>query len=146
MRLPRFVRETVERRSGARTLVIGTHEADACLTAYDGGHRRALFAEEERRRLREEEGGGSPAHAARARRAFGLTQEAGYDEAGRVLLPPMMRRLGRIEDLALFVGTGGAVEIWNPRLAADSDDPALRALARWRLGEAEPSHNQEERP
>jgi hypothetical protein len=46
----------------------------------------------------------------------------------------MVRRMGRIEGLALFVGTGGAFEIWNPELAAASGDPALAELARWRLG------------
>lgn len=139
VRLPRFVRETAGRRSEDRTLVIGPHEADPCLTGYDRPYRRFLFADTERLRLREE------AEAAQAtrrvRRAFGLTEEAPYSDDGTIRLPAMVRRMGRIEGLALFVGTGGAFEIWNPHLAADSGDPALAELARWRLGH---DHSQSE--
>jgi MraZ protein len=46
-----------------------------------------------------------------------------------------MRRKGRIEDLALFVGVGGTFEIWNPRLALESGDQDLRELAAYRLEE-----------
>jgi DNA-binding transcriptional regulator/RsmH inhibitor MraZ len=136
VQLPRFVRATAERRSDDRTLVLGPHGADACLTAYDRGYRKQLFAEAERLRLRDESAGtGEGPHHGRARRAFGLTEESRFDDDGRIVLPAMMRRLGRIEGLALFVGTGGAVEIWNPHLAAESDDEALRELARYRLGQ-----------
>ena len=40
-----------------------------------------------------------------------------------------MRKRGQIEDLALFVGTGGTFEIWNPQLALQSEDDGLRELA-----------------
>lgn len=137
VRLPRFVRTVAGRRAGDGALVIGVHDSDPCLTAYDRGFRGALFADAERARLREEETGGD-SHRRRARRAFGLTEEAEVDPAGTILLPAMMRRFGRIEGLALFVGTGGSVEIWNPELAAESDDPALSELARWRLDHDDP--------
>jgi DNA-binding transcriptional regulator/RsmH inhibitor MraZ len=132
VRLPRFVRETAVRRSEDRTLVLGPHEADPCLTGYDRPYRRMLFADTERLRLTGEAG---PAEAPRrARRTFGLTEEAPWAQDGTIRLPAMVRRMGRIEGLALFVGTGGAFEIWNPDLAATSGDPALAELARWRLG------------
>jgi len=137
VRLPLFVRETAGRRSEDRTLVLGPHEADPCLSGYDRTYRRFLFADTERLRLRED----APALDAprRARRAFGLTEEAAYREDGLFTLPPMVSRFGRIEGLALFVGTGGAFEIWNPEIAAQSDDADLSALARWRLGHDDPS-------
>jgi MraZ protein len=47
----------------------------------------------------------------------------------------MMRRKGKIEDLALFVGAGGTFEIWNPKIALESGDPDLRELAAYRLEE-----------
>jgi MraZ protein len=145
VRVPRFVREVAERRSDAGFLVLGPHESDSCVTGYDPSWRRMLFADAERRRLQEEAAGGGASHHSRARRAFGLTEQAEIDSGGRIALPPMIRRLGRIEDLALFVGTGGAFEIWNPHLAAESGDPALAELARWRLGHDEPeSHEKEE--
>ena len=137
VRLPAFVRAVIERRTDARAVVIGVHDEDNCLTGYDPSFRRALFADSERQRLQ-----AGPQHR-RVRRLFGLTDEAGYDASGRIALPPMMRQVGRIEGLALFVGTGGAFEIWNPRLAAESDDPALAELARWRLAHDAPNRTEE---
>lgn len=134
--VPAFIRGVIERRSDARAVVIGAHEVDPCLTAYDRGYARILHAENERRRLNEEAAGAAPAaHYARARRTFGLTEDVPYDSSGRIILPPMMRRKGRIEDLALFVGAGGTFEIWNPQLALESGDEDLRALAAYRLEE-----------
>ena len=133
--VPAFIRGVIERRSDAKAIVIGAHEVDACLTAYDRGYARNLYAENERRRLAEEGAGSDEAHFARARRTFGLTEEVPYDSSGRIILPTMMRRKGQIEDLALFVGAGGTFEIWNPRLALESGDADLRELAAYRLEE-----------
>lgn len=132
--VPAFIRSVVERRSEAKAIVIGAHEVDPCLTAYDRNYARILYAENERRRL-QEEGADPQAHFARARRTFGVTEEVPYDTSGRIILPPMMRRKGGIEDLALFVGTGGTFEVWNPKLALESGDPDLRDLAAYRLEE-----------
>ena len=130
--LPSFVRATLSRRSDAAAVVIGRHEADPCLTGYDRGHSRTLHTEHERRRVAEGDG---EAHRERARRIFGSTEEANYSGEGRMMLSPMMRRLGKIEGLAFFVGAGGTFEIWNPELAMKSGGDALRELALWRLEE-----------
>ena len=132
--VPAFIRSVIERRSDARAIIIGVHEVDPCLVAYDRSHARTLYAENERRRLGEEDRD-PQAHFARARRTFGVTEEVPYDSSGRIILPPMMRRRGRIEDLALFVGVGGTFEIWNPQLALESGDADLRELAAYRLEE-----------
>lgn len=132
--VPSFIRGVVERRSDAKAIVIGMHEASPCLNCYDRGYARILYAENERRRLAEE-AADPTAHHARARRTFGLTEEALYDTSGRMIVPAMMRRKGGIEDLALFVGTGGTFEIWNPKLALESGDADLADLTAWRLEE-----------
>jgi MraZ protein len=132
--VPAFIRSVVERRSDAKAIIIGMHEVDPCLVAYDRNHARNLYGENERRRLTEE-ASDPKAHFARARRTFGVTEEVPYDSSGRIILPPMMRRKGRIEDLALFLGVGGTFEIWNPRLALESGDSDLRELAAYRLEE-----------
>jgi len=143
--LPRFVRDIVERRSGDSALVIGAHGKDTCLTGYDRSFRKAVFTDAERRRIAGETGGEQDAgHHARVRRAFGLTEETEYDRKGRIVLPAMMRRMGRIEGLALFVGTGGDFEIWNPELAAQSDDEALAELARYRLADIDENKKKED--
>ncbi len=134
--VPAFIRGVVERRSDAKAIVIGQHAVDPCLTAYDRGYGRHLQAEIERKRLLEEQqGGDAAAHFARARRTFGITEDVPYDTSGRIILPPMMRRKGQIEDLALFVGVGGTFEIWNPHVAIESGDADLRDLAAYRLEE-----------
>lgn len=135
--IPAFIRTVVERRSDAKAVVIGAHEVDPCLTAYDRGYARILHAENERRRLLEESRSesGDLTHFRRARRTFGLTEDVPYDPSGRIILPPMMRRKGRIEDLALFVGVGGTFEIWNPHVALEHGDENLRELAAYRLEE-----------
>jgi MraZ protein len=113
-------------------VVIGLHEMDPCLRAYDRAYARVLHADHERYRPAESS---SAAHDARARRIFGFTEEASCGFDGRITLPPLMRRKGKIEDLALFVGTGGTFEIWNPQLALEAGDADLRELAIWRLEE-----------
>lgn len=134
--VPAFIRSVVERRSDAKAIIVGTQEASPCLNAYDRSYAHYLFQENERRRLAEEASGGEVAAAeARARRTFGLTEEALYDPSGRIVLPPMLRRKGNIEDMALFVGVGGTFEIWNPRLALDSGDADLAEIAAFRLEE-----------
>lgn len=136
-RLPDFVRRTIERRAEAALVVFGPHEADPCIDAYDERREAALHAELERRRLRDEEGGDRTAHHGRARRVFGAAERARFDAQGRVTLPPLARRKGRIADLALFVGTGGSFEIWNPHVAREAPDEALRELAEFALAQAE---------
>ncbi|MGZ8998538.1 MAG: division/cell wall cluster transcriptional repressor MraZ [Allosphingosinicella sp.] len=134
--VPAFVRNVIERRSDSRAIVIGAHEVLPCLTAYGRGYARNLFNEMERRRLVEEQKGGSvDDHYARAHRLFGMVEDVPYDPSGRIVLPAMMRRKGAIEDLALFVGIGGVVEIWNPRTALEKGDRDLKEIAAFRLEE-----------
>lgn len=134
--LPSFVRRSIEQRGGGRNVLFGAHETDRCATGFDAGTVARRQADLERRRLRDEEQGNDPAdHHARARRSFGLLEEASYDTAGRIVLPPMMRRRAGIGDVALFVGTGTDFEIWNPQFARESGCDELRELAEYRLAD-----------
>ena len=69
--------------------------------------------------------------------AFAATEEVPYDSSGRIVLPPMMRRKGEIEDLALFLGAGETFQIWNPALfLKDARIPEdMKDIARYRLEE-----------
>jgi MraZ protein len=134
--VPAFVRNVIERRSDGRFIVVGAHDVSPCITAYGRSYAHNLYEEMERRRLVEEEKGGSlDDHYDRARRLFGMTEDVPYDPSGRIVLPPMMRRKGKIEDLALFVGIGGVVEIWNPRIALEVGGRDLKEIAAYRLEE-----------
>ena len=134
VRLPRFVREALG--ASSPRIVLGLHEQAPCLTGHGLGRRSALLAEIERRRLRDEAAGaGTEAHHRRARRAFGMAEEADFDRKGRLRLPSFIRRRGGIADLALFIGTGADFEIWDPARAGAAGDEALREIAAWRLAE-----------
>ena len=143
VRLPRFVRQALG--AAAPRLVLGVHERAPCLTGHGVGRWPAIAAEIERRRLRDETAGADgEAHHRRARRAFGMAEEAAFDRRGRLCLPSMIRRRGGIARLALFVGTGADFEIWDPARAGAADDETLREIAAWRLAERESSESGEE--
>ena len=129
--LPAFVRETISLRSAAHRLLIGSHESDPCLVAYDAGFVSTIHADVERRRIAEQ--AISPQlHFARARRAFGFVEPADVD-AGRIVLPELMRRRARIDQLALLVGTGGTFEIWDTQVALERGEADLHELAAFHL-------------
>lgn len=138
VRLPPFVLAVLARRGDARRIVFGPHESAPCLTAFDGGYLPALGSEIERLKLRDEARGEDHGqHALRARRAFGLSEEADVAADGDVALPGFLRRKGGIGARALFVGAGPTVEIWDAERARTADDPALRELAHYRLAQAQ---------
>jgi MraZ protein len=134
--VPAFIRAMIERRSPEKVIVLGKHEAESCLIGYDANYKRTVLADVNRRKLRDEEHNiDLRAHHARNRRAFGLTESCAWDSSGRIILPPMMRRVGGIEELVLFVGAGETFELWNPQRALESGDPDLAELAAYRLEE-----------
>jgi DNA-binding transcriptional regulator/RsmH inhibitor MraZ len=130
--LPGFIRATLGRRSDARSFLVGGHECDPCILAYDVGYARILHQDSERRRIAEEDE--SPgASAKRLRRIFGFVEEIGFGDDGAVVLPPMMLRRARIGVNALLIGVGGAFEIWDAQAASDHPDPDLREIAAYHL-------------
>ena len=131
--LPPFVRATLVRRGDDRTLLVGAHESDPCLVAYDRSVVPSLHADLERRRIADEPTEpGSVAHHARSRRAFGFVEQIDVD-SGTLVLPPMMRRRARISGHALLVGSGAAFEIWDSEAALQSGDPDLAEIAGFHL-------------
>jgi len=125
--LPTFVRTVLALRPEA-AILLGSHETDLCLVAYDPAQAGELQLECRRRRLAEEVSRPDACHA-RARRIFGLLQAVAIDADGRSILPELLRRRARIGDTALIVGTGGAFEVWSPQVALYGQDFGLRALA-----------------
>jgi MraZ protein len=144
VRLPAFILREMARHGDGRVL-LGVHESDPCLTGYGPALRPRLHAELERRRLRDETLG-RPAddHHARARRTFGLVEEASYDEAGRLTLPPLARRRGGLGRAILFIGAGSHFELWDPSLAMAEGDEELRFVAQYRLGAGRSFDEEEE--
>ncbi|HYJ84153.1 MAG TPA: hypothetical protein VEW26_15070 [Allosphingosinicella sp.] len=146
VRLPPFILREMARHEGGGRLLLGVHEKDPCLTGYGSALRPRLEAELERRRLRDEALGRPPdEHHARARRTFGLVEEASYDEGGRITLPAFARRRGGLGRTILFIGAGSHFEIWDASLAMAEGDDELRLVAEYRLGGgARPFEEEEE--
>jgi len=118
--------------------VLAKHESFPALSAYDPAYAALKHAKLER--LLEKEETNAQAQLEYQQRnlmAFAATEEVPYDSSGRVLLPPMMRSKGRIEDLALFLGAGETFQVWNPHLfLAAADIPEdMKDIARFRLEE-----------
>lgn len=114
-------------------IVVAKHQADSCLIGYGRDHLSTLADRAERRRLADEDRGEEArGHYRRMRSTFGLSERMKREGKG-LCIPAAMRHLGGIDDLALFVGTGDSFEIWNPKLALESDDEHFRALAEFRL-------------
>ena len=136
--VPAFLRSVIERRGDARTIVLAKHDNFEALSAYDPAYASLKHAKLERLAEKQET---DPAadleYARRTMMAFGATEEVPYDSSGRIVLPPMMRRKGGIEDLALFIGVGETFQLWNPRLfLADPNIPDdMKDIARFRLEE-----------
>ena len=132
--LPAFVRATLGRRTDERAFLLGSHERDPCLLAYDRGFARTLLQDCERRRIAEENQA-PEANARRLRRIFGFIEEIGFGDDGAIVLPPMMRRRARIGAQALVIGVGGPFEIWDAEAALNQGDPDLREIAAFHLDE-----------
>ncbi len=136
--VPAFLRQVIERRGDARTIVLAKHDHFQALSAYDPAYAALKHSKLERLLEKQET---DPAaelnYARRTMMAFGATEEVPYDSSGRIVIPPMMRRKGEIGDLALFIGVGETFQIWNPeRFLADkniADD--MKDIARFRLEE-----------
>ena len=132
--VPTFVRSVLDRSSDARIVFLGKHERAPCLTLYGSAYSEYLIGETERRRRLDEDKGVAPAALDdQGRNRFGMTEKVGYDSGGRIVLPPMLRSLAGIGDLALFVGQGRFVELWNPATAIETGSAVLRQIATFYL-------------
>jgi MraZ protein len=136
--VPAFLRSVIERRGDARTITLAKHEVFPALSAYDPAY--AALKHVKLERLLEKEETNADARLEYQQRnlmAFAATEEVPYDSSGRIVLPPMMRRKGGIEELALFLGTGETFQIWNPSLLLKDDriPEDLKDIARYRLEE-----------
>ena len=136
--IPAFLRGVIERRGGARTIVLAKHESFPCLSAYDPAYAALKHSKLERLLEKEETDPSAQLdYHQRNLMAFAATEEVPYDSSGRILFPLMMRGKGQIDDLALFLGAGETFQIWNPQLllADDRIPEDLKDIVRFRLEE-----------
>lgn len=132
--VPAFIRSILDRTSESRIVSIGVHESAPCLTVFGPSYLQHMLGQFDRRELAGEEKGGDPGDLDdRARGVFGMIERVPYDSSGRIVLPPMLREEGRVEDLALFVGRARFVELWNPKIAIEVGGERLSRIAQYYL-------------
>ncbi len=129
--IPAAYRETIEKRSASRTVVLAPAERAPCLVGYDRGY-SDLLAEQLRHRFADDY---SDARDNFARFAFGGSEPLTIDDNGRVILTPMLKDLGELDRHAFFLAAGDYFEIWNPRRLLDQPglDPRLDRIVRRQL-------------
>ncbi len=103
----------------------------SCLRAYDVVGQRQLISEIDASVADLPAAQQREARLAARRSELGNLQSISFDGAGRMVLPPLLREVAEIDDLAYFIGVGDYFEIWSPAKArvALADDPiAVRTI------------------
>lgn len=121
VRLPDLARRVLERHPS--TLFVGLHPTAPCLIAFD-----SRFQQQLREGIDAADPDERDARLARLRRVFATGEETGWP-CDHLRLPEFARRKVGIGAEALFVGVGGAMELWAPDAARDCGDEVLRELA-----------------
>lgn len=119
--IPPAMRAVIEANGGGRILCLDEHDVSPCLIGFDKGWlrlRRARIQLEEERAVTA--GRGFDIYNAN-RDAFGGVEEVPFDASGRLIVPPFLRAQAQLEELALFYAASDWFEIWNPRVALQSD-------------------------
>jgi MraZ protein len=129
--VPASYREVVQARSGEKSILVGPHQYEPCLIAYDRTHTVRIQAEIERR-FGDDFG---PERERFARRAFGTVEQFAFDENGRIIVSATLKELAELEGQAFFLGVGENFEIWNPArlLEARADDRMLCRIVETQL-------------
>jgi MraZ protein len=142
--VPASFRLQIERRAkedGAKEpekeLMIALHPKGDRLRAYDPIGLRDLSAE-----LRDSvsdlpAAARREAHETARRRELTALTPVAFDSAGRMVLSPLLRKLGKIGDLAFFAGMEDHFEIWSPATAriGFADDPVMLEMLDFYLAE-----------
>ncbi len=112
--IPADLRAAVERNSDARSIVVGRHPFDPCLSAHDLNWSAEKFQRIDNPEQSPFEGDGGAARI--KRRAFGAVERAPFDVSGRFVIPPFFRAKAQIGKWAFFTGSGETFDIWAPEV------------------------------
>jgi MraZ protein len=123
--IPADFRAVLTARGSARELLIGPgHAGRPCLMAYDESHSAVL---RERVAARHADGMADEAYADNTSLA-GFMQKLGIDDAGRVVMPSLLKTMGGISSHVWFAAGFDYFELWDPWTFRDQ--PALSPVQR----------------
>jgi MraZ protein len=120
--IPADLRAAIERNSDVRTVVIGRHPFDPCLSVHDLSWSQEKFSRIDDPSQSAFDAGGDGAARAK-RRAFGAVERAPFDASGRFILPPFFRAKAEIKKWAFFNGAGETFDIWAPEVLLATTGP-----------------------
>ena len=125
--IPADYRQVIHARTGTKDLRLAPSRNATCLVGFDKDrpdqlmvdHRARFAGQNSRERDRD------------ATEIFSGMTALTIDEAGRVVLPPVLKRLRKLGNYAYFIGLGDYFEMWDPWIylsAKDADEVALETL------------------
>lgn len=118
--IPAALRAAIENNSGERLLMIGDHDTQPCMIAYDRGWSRLLYDRVEREHERAAAAGQEVDRSDVALHNFANVDEVPFDDSGRFILPPYVREKAGLDDLAFFAGNADTFHIWHPQTLLDT--------------------------
>ena len=95
------------------TIVIGAHQSNKCLIAYDPGYLDLLAAKLEKREAEHTADDGELDYNIKLRAAAG--EAVPFDGSGRFIMPAFPRHYAGIGAHAFFYGVLDYIEIWDPK-------------------------------
>lgn len=114
------------------TVIIGPHQKQRCLIAYDAGYLAKLKAQLDTREERYTGEDGEFDYNIKRRAASG--EAVPFDGSGRLIMPGFPRAYAGITQHAFFFGVFDYFEIWDPSVLFESDGPEnMKFEARWHL-------------
>lgn len=125
--IPADYRQVILSRTGARDLRLVPSRNATCLVGFDKDRPDELMADHKLRFA----GSDSRERDRNAAQIFAGMVSLTIDDAGRIVLPPVTKRLRKLESHAFFIGMGDRFEIWDPWIylaAEDADEVALEQL------------------
>ena len=113
------------------TVIVGVHQKNKCLVAYDPGFVAILRARLDQREAANTLEGGEFDYNIKRRGASG--EPTPFDGSGRFIMPGFPRFHAGITDHAFFWGVFDYIEIWDPRTLIESDGPPeiMKSAARY---------------
>ena len=139
--IPAALRQTLSANSpkeggkGGGTVIIGAHQKNKCLVAYDPAYVDVLAGKLEKREAENTAEGGELDYNIKRRAATG--EAVPFDGSGRFIMPEFPRFYAGIGAHAFFYGVLDYIEIWDPRTLIEcSDYPDLvKQMARFYMAQ-----------
>ena len=117
------------------TVIVGAHETQRCLIAYDPAYVDVLAARAEKRESENPGANGAVDYNIKRRAAVG--EAVPFDGSGRFIMPAFQRFYAGIKGHAFFLGVLDYIEIWDPKalIAADGYPDVVKEMVGFYMAE-----------